>query len=169
MAYNPDLQALLLRKDMSIASLKFNESIPQLKTLVDAYGIETPVEWLKIELGMINDFAETKVKMTSEQFHELATVLVSGYGYLNAAEVILFIARFKAGMYGSFYGAIDPLKITSALQEFLMQRKKSIDGYIRDKEMADYFARRDEWAKEAVSYEEYQKIKDYEDSNSGCR
>lgn len=155
-AYNPDVQHALIKRNYAISTLVFKD-VPTLECLQEAYGFNTPVEWLILQLGTLNDFVETKIKMTKAQFRELAVLIICNYSYLNAAEIMFFIARFKAGMYGSFYGAIDPLKITSALQEYVKQRKRSVEEYLRNKEMEEYFAKRDAWSKNAVSYETYLK------------
>lgn len=43
--------------------------------------------------------------------------------------IMLFFARFKEGKYGRFYGAVDPLIITNALNDFDHERIAFIDKY----------------------------------------
>lgn len=45
---------------------------------------------------------------------------------------MLFIARFKSGKYGRFYGAIDPMKITSAMLDYIRERRIDIERYERE-------------------------------------
>lgn len=42
---------------------------------------------------------------------------------------MLFFYQFKQGRYGQFYGAIDPIKIMSALQDFRRERFDAISDY----------------------------------------
>ena len=141
--YNPDLQFKLVRCNATHSKLALNDSIPSLGLLSSTYGDETPIEWLKIQFGSLNDFAEVSTKIAKEQLSELSEIFLSEYYYINTAEICFFIARFKAGKYGRFYGAIDPMKITSAMLEYRMQREKEIE----------------ERGNNRISYAEYQELK----------
>ena len=157
--YGPSLQARLLRVGATPAGLAKNRAIPSLGLLASAYGDETPVEWLVIQLGTLNDFAEVRSKISNAQIYELACLILSGYGYLNAAEIQLFIARFKTGRYGRFYGAVDPLKITSALQEYAAERRSDLDRYEREQQRRareEAAARKDS---NAIPYTEYLRLR----------
>lgn len=132
-----------------------NSSIPSLGLLSSTFGDETPVEWLKIQLGSLNDFAEVSEKISGEQLHELATLILAEYYYLNAAELCLFIARFKAGHYGRFYGAIDPMKITCALLDYKAERRKGILLLEAREAELKASAEREERARLCVTKEEY--------------
>lgn len=127
--YNQDLQGRLLRIGVTHAGLAINHNIPSLGLLSSTYGDETPVEWLVIQFGSLNDFAEVKSKISNEQIYELANLVLSEYYYLNAAEILFFIGRFKMGYYGTFYGAIDPMKITNALMNYARERRQDMERY----------------------------------------
>ena len=130
--YNPDLQFKIVRCNATHADLALNLEIPSLGLLASTYGDETPLEWLKIQFGTLNDFAEVSTKIAKTQLEELAAIFLSEYYYINAAEICFFIARFKSGKYGRFYGAIDPMKITSAMLEYISERRKGIDRHERE-------------------------------------
>lgn len=153
--YNPDLQFKIVRCKATHSDLAMNFSIPTLGLLSSTYGDETPLEWLKIQFGTINDFSEVSTKIAKEQLNELAELFLSEYYYINAAEICLFIARFKAGKYGRFYGSIDPMKITSAMLEYVKERRIDIESY----ERAQYRIQRqkeiEERGKNCVPYAEY--------------
>lgn len=51
------------------------------------------------------------------------------YPYLKISELLLFFHRFKAGRYGHFYGNVDPLRITTALREFISERNNIIADF----------------------------------------
>lgn len=107
----------------------------------------------------MNDFAEVSTKIAKEQLSELAEIFLSEYYYVNTAEVCLFIARFKAGKYGRFYGAIDPMKITSAMLDYISERRKDIER----KEREEYRMQREKDIEERgsnrISYAEYIELK----------
>lgn len=157
--YNPDLQFKLVRCNATHAELALNFSIPTMGLLSSTYGDETPMEWLKIQFGSLNDFAEVSTKIANDQLSELCEIFLSEYYYVNAAEICFFIARFKAGKYGRFYGAIDPMKITSAMLDYISERRKDIER----KEREQYRLQRQEEIEERgnnrISYAEYLKIK----------
>lgn len=56
-------------------------------------------------------------------------MIAQTYSYLKVSELMLFFYQFKQGRYGQFYGAIDPLKIMCALQDFRRERFDAIFDY----------------------------------------
>lgn len=157
--YNPDLQGKLLRIGATHAGLAMNQNIPSLGLLASTYGDETPVEWLVIQFGSLNDFAEVKSKINNDQIYELANLVLSEYYYLNAAEILLFIGRFKMGYYGTFYGAIDPMKITNALMQYVRNRRIDIERYEREQYRIQRQKEIEERGNNRISYVEYLKLK----------
>lgn len=157
--YNQDLQRKLLRIGTTHAGLAVNRNIPSLGLLSATYGDETPVEWLVIQFGSLNDFAEVKSKISNCQIYELANLVISEYYYLNAAEIQFFIGRFKMGYYGTFYGAIDPMKITNALMQYVRERRQDMERY----EKGQYRTQREKEIQERennrISYVEYLDLK----------
>ena len=132
-----------------------NSSIPTLGLLASTYGDETPLEWLKIQFGTLNDFAEVSTKIAKEQLNELSEIFISEYYYLNAAEICFFIARFKSGKYGRFYGAIDPMKITSAMLDYIRERRIDIERYEREQYRIQRQKEIEERGNNRISYAEY--------------
>ena len=157
--YNPDLQFKLVRCNATHSELALNDSIPSLGLLSSTYGDETPIEWLKIQFGSLNDFAEVSTKIAKEQLSELSEIFLSEYYYINAAEICFFIARFKAGKYGRFYGSIDPLKITSAMLDYVSERWKDIERKERERYRNQREKEIEERGNNRISYAEYQELK----------
>lgn len=153
--YNPDLQFKIVRCKATLSDLAMNSSIPTLGLLASTYGDETPLEWLKIQFGTLNDFAEVSTKINKEQLNELAEIFISEYYYLNAAEICFFIARFKSGKYGRFYGAIDPMKITSAMLDYIRERRIDIERYEREQYRIQRQKEIEERGNNRISYAEY--------------
>ena len=110
---------------------------------------------MKIQFGTLNDFAEVSTKIAREQLNELAEIFISEYYYLNAAEICFFIARFKSGKYGRFYGAIDPMKITSAMLDYIRERRIDIERYEREQYRIQRQKEIEERGNNRISYAEY--------------
>ncbi len=153
------MQAEIIRSNVTKALLAKNTGIPTLGLLNGTYGAKTPMEWLKIQFGSLNDYAEQGVGMTNEQSSELSSLVLSDYYYLNMAEICLFIGRFKLGDYGQFYGAIGPMKIVNALKQYVRERRTEIDFYEREQARNNRDRQCEERSKNAVTYEEYMRRK----------
>lgn len=100
-----------------------------------------------------------KSKIRNEQIYELAGLILAEYYYLNAAEILFFLARFKTGHYGTFYGAIDPMKITSGLIQYAEERRKDIDRYEREQYQLQREREIERRGNLRVSYAAYQEIR----------
>lgn len=68
----------------------------------------------------------------------------------------MFFFNFKMGKYGKFYGAVDPMVITCALREFMDERNCRIDQVENERRRKQ----EEKEMKNAVSYEEYLKMKE---------
>lgn len=158
-AYNPDLQNKIIRKNITQGELALKESIPTLSQHRMTYGDHNTILWLKVQFNSLNEFSGQAHGMNDGQLHELCELVLSQYHWLNMAEICLFIGLFKLGQYGTFYGSIDPLKITSALQTYVRERESSIDSYERNIRNEAQQAQRDQWEKEGISREEYEQLR----------
>lgn len=125
----------------------------------NTYGEQTAYQWLLVQLLSLNNYAGVNNGMTDAQVSELAYLILSNYYYLNLAEIMQFIAKFKLGIYGQFYGSVDPLKITSALQSYIRDRNRSIDDAENERKRKERERQAEENRKNAVTYEEYLKLK----------
>ena len=124
---------------------------PTLQTIALAYGENAPTAWMVIQLSELAEFCGSKDKLDTHQLDECAKIIASSVRFLKITELMLFFYRFKLGLYGKFYGAVDPLTITSALLEFRRERN---NVYFRhENEMRQRQSKEDKVS--AVSYEEY--------------
>lgn len=122
-AVNPDLQT----RYGSLTSKSFDNDAPSLNVLDAAYGENAGAMWLMPQLFAIGEYAGVRDKMDEVQTLELAKVIRAKYGYLTVTELMYFFCNLKAGRYGKFYGAVDPMVITEALGgPFMDERERNL-------------------------------------------
>ena len=129
-------------------------SYPSMHELKYHYGKNAPIMWLIPQLKDLSEFCGSRDKMLPEQLHSCAKVIASEFSYLKTSELMLFFHLFKSGRYGQFYGAVDPMKITTSLRTFLNDR----NDYFWRLEQRKKERERDEARKGAVTYEEYKEM-----------
>ena len=111
---------------------------PSIGLVESAYGRKTAMTWMEIQLSNLSEFAGCKEKLTPAQIAETAAMILDGYPYYKLTEFMLFFQQFKRCRYGRFYGAVDPMIILQALDEFNEERRRT---YI-EKEAAEEKARK---------------------------
>ncbi len=129
---------------------------PMLRTVAQGYGIETAIVWLCLQVEDLNLFVSVKEKLPVSRQKELARLIITEYPVLKVSEILLFFHRLKCGRYGRFYGSVDALFITSALTQFMQERKTDL---IR---IGEERKKREEAMKPAspgITYEEYLQLK----------
>lgn len=155
--YNPDLQSKLINAGITHSDIALNDKIPSLGLLRSTFGDTTPIEWLKIQFGSLNDYAEQGIGISPGQLTELASLYLAEYFYLNTAEVCLFLARFKLGKYGQFYGSIGPMKIMSAMCAYSKERRRALNEHERTMKRKRQQERINN--RTGISFDEYVEIK----------
>ena len=110
----------------------FTGKAPTLVDVDQAFGEGTGEEWLTYQLAELSEFCGVQTKMLPGQLMRLASIIRSGYYDLKLTELEVFFSWFKLGRYGRFFGAVDPLVITTALQEFRRERDRIHEGYERE-------------------------------------
>lgn len=91
------------------------------------YGDNIARSWLEIQLNNLGEFAGVKEKQDLQQICETASTLMVEHYDLKITEWMLFFHRLKAGHYGSFYGAVDGMRIGEAILKFRQWRDKELD------------------------------------------
>lgn len=132
---------------------------PSLAILRKTYGDGFPTTWLLPQIFDLVVYSNSKGTLNEQQAEFLAEVIAQEYFFLTSSELLLFFYRFKLGKYGHFYGTVDPMRITQALDEFCDERVHAIAK--REKE--DEERRRADEAKNAkpINCEEYCRLKGY--------
>lgn len=135
---------------------------PSLKVISEAYGENITETWLEIQLRDLSEFAGCKDKLSIQQIEQIAKVIILEFSFLKATELMHFFILFKSGKFGKFYGAVDGLVITEALQEFRQLRRERLWG-LEQKRAREERARLEQQIadskKNAVSYEEWKRRK----------
>lgn len=153
--YNPDLQGKLAKSNLTLADIAKNDNIPSLANIRSVYGEDSAVRWLKVQFDSLNDYAEQGKGITDSQLNELCNLVIGEYYWMNLAEICNFIARFKIGKYGQFYGSIGPMKITCSLLEYIKERRIDIERYERNQYRMLRQKEIEERGNNGISYEEY--------------
>lgn len=101
----------------------FRGTAPSLGLIAKAFGRCARDTWLDIQLSELAAFSGCKDKLTDHQVQRLIDIIAAEYSYLKVTELMYFFRKFKAGEYGKFYTAVDPITITCALREFSADRR----------------------------------------------
>lgn len=117
--FNPSKQVAYTR-DIARA---FTGNAPSLSIVAKAFGKSARDSWLDVQLTELAVFSGCKDKLNDYQIQGLIDIIAEEYGYLKVTELMYFFRQFKAGVYGKFYGAVDPMVITCALKDFCDERK----------------------------------------------
>lgn len=139
-------------------SICFRADSPSLTRINITYGKGSAATWLYEALQSTFLFLGVdNTKFRKEQVFDLAQTITNNYGMLKAAEIMLFLSRFKAGMYGKFYGGDSyALTVTTALQKFMEERASWLDRIEKEETQR----RMDESMKNAITFEEYKRRKE---------
>lgn len=149
--FNPGKQALYCRdRDRC-----FDSGAPSLNRVQAAYSREIAESWVEAQIFDLTRYTGIKEKPSNEHIESCASVIVQEYGYLKITELMLFFHRFKAGMFGRFYGTYDNLVLMDSLRQFVDYRNKELRRIEQEKARAtreEEYRRREQ---EAVSYQEW--------------
>lgn len=148
--FNPDSQLKVVAK----GDRCFFGTAPTIYELNITYGCSMAKAWLIPQLFDLSEFCGCKDKLNARQMEQLADIIVQQYASLKITEFMWFFNNFKSGKYGKFYGAVDPLVITTALQDFMNERAQRIARRQLELEQAE----RETWRNGAVTYEQYQQL-----------
>lgn len=107
---------------------------PNIMQCVASFGIETTAKAID---ALIMDFISytpaRNRSINNEQRRQLVFVVITQFKTLKITQLILFIVKAKAGVFGKFYTNIEPMDITIALQEWKI---------VCDHEITEYYAQR---------------------------
>ncbi len=149
--FSPDVQVVLAER---MDDEWITGEYPTLGALTAAYGTTAAVQWLIAQLFNLSEYCGCREKFTRAQILECARVIASRYYYLKVTEFLKFFYEMKAGTYGKFYGALDPMVVTTSLREFVAYRNNRLDAIESEKRVRELAEHR----KHAVSRAEYERM-----------
>lgn len=116
--FNPDSQEIFEDERMAI----LNE-YSTLEMLDMAYGTNKATEWLVAQLADLNAYCGI-INMSDVQTQRLAKVIYAEHKKTKFSEFMAFFLRFKGGVFGHFYGNVEPMVIASHLHDFLIENEQ---------------------------------------------
>lgn len=125
--YSSSLQPMLLA-DIEKA---YSEKSPTLSDLERMYGQGSSALWVKTQLLTLDFASSLKEGGDMDSLAEFSGLFVHQYPHIKLTEFLLFIARFKLGRYGKFYGYFDTITIGEGFRKFLRERSEELDIIIR--------------------------------------
>ena len=137
----------------------FRRDTPTLIRIDITYGKGSSASWLfDLLQAMFIFLGVTDDRFSKEQVLDLARTIVSQYGTIKMAEMLLFLSRFKAGKYGRFYGGDSyALVVTEALNVFIGERAR----YYEQIENEEREHKRNEDKKQQkMTFEEWKRMKE---------
>lgn len=153
-AFNPINQARMCQN----AEQMFSRQYPALSIIAKRYGAMEAETLVALYVRDLSEFTGVKEKMSPRQMHYVASIIVSDYGFLTITEIIYFFHLFKGGRFGKFYGSVDGLVITNALQEFMQIRADMLDKIEHKRRKIEQAKERERQKRECLTYEEYQEL-----------
>ena len=128
---------------------------PTLASINVIYEKGTAEIWLSAEIQEACLFMGMREIPDINQIEKLVKIIVVQYGYLKIDELQLFFFYFCAARYRHFYNYFDPSIIILSLRDFLRDRSRAYEEHERRERECEH----EEWKKNAITYEEYQKLK----------
>ena len=135
----------------------FTGNAPSLAIIDQSYGEDSAATFIMCHLQIVQDFCGIPNKLSPEKLFEIGKTIAAGFYYLKASEFCLFFLWLKCGKYGKFYGCIDPIVITNALQSFCKERVDYIDKAEKEQNLKRAIELRNR--PHAVTFEEYLRMK----------
>lgn len=117
-AYSSSLSLILL-DDLRKA---YSDKSPTFTDINSIYGVDTASLWVETQITGLDFTSNTKESGDANAIEEFSTLFVRHYRWVKITEFLLFIARYKLGIYGKFYGYFDVISIGDAFKKFLKDR-----------------------------------------------
>lgn len=125
---------------------------PTLNVLNEAFGKNITETWLAIQIRNLSEFSGVKDKLDTAQIDMLAKTIIATFHFLKVTELMHFFLLFKSGKYGKFYGAVDGIVITEALQDFCRERNEKLYQYEQEERKRQEEIERKQHEKEVARF-----------------
>lgn len=135
---------------------------PSLALINHTYGSNTATMWLIAQLVDLVAFTNSRQLLNDQQVAMVSEMIAQEYGNLKCSELMLFFHWFKLGKYGHFYGSVDPMLITTAINKFMHDRNEVLYRC----EIQQQQLQREQWIRDAITPQEYCKLHGLPDMES---
>ncbi len=165
LAADCDFAHFLLRTnpDVNLAGKRRMPNMPTLMTLNVAFNNDNAASsWLVPRLLRLSEYAGCRDKLTEDQMRTAAGIIASRWSMLDLGEIDDFLHRFMAGQYGHFYGAVDPMVITEALENYSRNVR---EPEMHREESERRQQERERNAADAVTWEQFCEMKGINEEN----
>lgn len=92
---------------------------PELGMVERVYGRQCLESWLMIQLADLQEYFPSQDRLSTQQLEQAAGLIANQFAMLKISEFMYFMQCVKAGHYGHFYGRMDLIRLTAALQDFV--------------------------------------------------
>lgn len=93
-------------------------TLPTIKETIEQYGTRVCLQCIDAAVQDFLLYVRDVNAMSVEQRKQLAYVIASTYRHMKVAELLVFFVQAKAGKFGKFYQRIEPLDITTKLNDW---------------------------------------------------
>ena len=93
-------------------------TLPTIKEAIEQYGTRVCLQCIDAAVQDFLLYVRDVNAMSVEQRKQLAYVIASTYRHMKVAELLVFFVQAKAGKFGKFYQRIEPLDITTKLNDW---------------------------------------------------
>lgn len=93
-------------------------TLPTIKEAIEQYGTRVCLQAIDAAVQDFLLYVRDVNAMSVEQRKQLAYVIASTYRHMKVAELLVFFVQAKAGKFGKFYQRIEPLDITTKLNDW---------------------------------------------------
>lgn len=127
-------------------------------SMTDERGNVVPspcITWMRAQFTEVSAFANVKEKMTDWQLDNLCMQILAEFPTLTMMEFILFCARLRSGVYGRFFGSVDPTGIMKSFYYFVDDRRRDYDRKFESDRRAREELEAAEHKRNVITWEEY--------------
>lgn len=130
--FSKDAQVVLLNH----VETAYLSDTPTIGLVSETFGFDNAALWIQTQIMTIDFYNGTTTDGDYNSIKEMSMLFARMYGHIKLTEFLLFIARFKLGIYGKFYGSFDPIALGESFKLFLRGKAKEMTDIEHDKAAA---------------------------------
>lgn len=103
---------------MALNEMECHNGTLSLRMATSEYSLEVVGNWVDSLVMDFVNFAMLKCSFTLEQRKDLAMTIIVSHQRMLCSELLLFFFKAKSGLFGKFYGTLEPMDITTRLLDW---------------------------------------------------